>query len=135
MIKLTYCLHRLPGMTRETFQKYWIEKHAPLVRNHAETIRLMKYIQVHTFLDPALSSALQQERGAPDPYDGVAELWWENMEELALAYSTPEGQNVTLELYEDEKKFIDHTRSPVWFAEEHTIFEKQPNPENPLAFR
>ncbi|MCP4755530.1 MAG: EthD domain-containing protein [Proteobacteria bacterium] len=123
MIKLTYCLHRLPHLTREEFQKYWLENHGPLVRSQAETIRLKKYVQVHTLLDPAINEEMRQQRGAPEPYDGVAELWWKNAEELALAYSTPEGQKVTELLFEDEKKFIDHSRSPLWFAEENTILD------------
>ena len=31
MIKLTFCLHRLPHLSREDFQRYWFEKHAPLI--------------------------------------------------------------------------------------------------------
>ena len=31
MIKLTFCLRRLPHLTREEFQTYWREQHAPLV--------------------------------------------------------------------------------------------------------
>ena len=31
MIKLTYALVRLPHLSREAFQTYWFETHAPLV--------------------------------------------------------------------------------------------------------
>ena len=31
MIKLTYCLHLKPSLTRADFQDYWRNKHAPLV--------------------------------------------------------------------------------------------------------
>ncbi len=49
-------------MTREEFQRYWLEEHAPLVREHA----------------------------------GAA-------------------------LLEDERRFIDHSRSPIFLAEEHEV--------------
>ncbi|HEY5625473.1 MAG TPA: EthD domain-containing protein [Dehalococcoidia bacterium] len=29
MIKLVYCLRRLPELTREEFQRYWRQNHAP----------------------------------------------------------------------------------------------------------
>ena len=33
MIKLTFCLVRLPHLSREAFQRYWFETHAPLVES------------------------------------------------------------------------------------------------------
>ncbi|MFT5776135.1 EthD domain-containing protein, partial [Hyphomonas sp.] len=30
MIKLSFCLRRLPHLSREDFQTYWREQHAPL---------------------------------------------------------------------------------------------------------
>ena len=33
MLKLTFCLRRLPGMTREAFQDYWATTHVrPIMR-------------------------------------------------------------------------------------------------------
>ena len=47
MIKLTFCLTRLPHLSREAFQHYWINTHAPLVASVAETlmIRRSEYIE------------------------------------------------------------------------------------------
>ncbi len=36
MIKLTFCLTRLPNLTLAEFQDYWWNKHAPLVKSHRE---------------------------------------------------------------------------------------------------
>ena len=38
MIKLTFCLRRLPHLSREEFQAYWRETHAPLVAERAEVL-------------------------------------------------------------------------------------------------
>jgi hypothetical protein len=54
-------------------------------------------------------------------YDGVAELWWDSIDD-ALANPTPERQAAGLELLEDERKFIDLSRSPLWFGQERPIF-------------
>ena len=121
MIKLVFCLRR-PGLSPSDFHRYWRETHGPLVRRHAATLRIRRYIQVHT-LEDALNDALRETRGGPEPYDGVAELWWESREDLAGAIATPEGQRAGAALLEDERRFIDLAKSPLWIAEEHSIIE------------
>lgn len=126
MIKLTFCLTRLPSLTREEFQDYWWNTHAPLVANHRKALRIARYVQLHSFA-PSLSDGIREARGggldnAPAIYDGVAQLWWESMEDLAAATTTPEGVAAGRALYEDERKFIDFTRSPLWFGEEKVVF-------------
>ena len=102
MIKLVFTLRRRPGMTREEFQRYWREEHAPIVKGHAETLRIRRYVQVHareTEIDDALSAS---RGGEPSSYDGVAELWWDSVEDLIAAYSSEAGQVAAAELLEDE---------------------------------
>ena len=38
MVKLTFTLRRLPHLSREEFQRYWREQHAPLVEKHREVL-------------------------------------------------------------------------------------------------
>jgi hypothetical protein len=38
MVKLVSALHRLPSLSREELQRYWLGTHGPLVRSHAETL-------------------------------------------------------------------------------------------------
>jgi uncharacterized protein (TIGR02118 family) len=121
MIKLVFTLRRREGMTREEFQRYWREQHAPLVKRHAQTLRIRRYVQVHareTDLDEAVAAARGSE---PRSYDGVAELWWDSLEELAAAYSSEAGQAAGFELLEDERRFIDLPSSPLWLGEEHEV--------------
>jgi uncharacterized protein (TIGR02118 family) len=120
MIKLVFCLRRLPGLPPSDFHRYWRETHAPLVRRHAAALRIRRYVQVHTLGD-VLNDALRETRGGPEAYDGVAELWWDSRDDLAAAIATPEGQQAGAALLEDERRFIDLTRSPLWIAEEHSI--------------
>ena len=122
MIKLVFCLRRLPHLSRAECQRYWRETHGPLVRRHAETLRIRRYVQVHTLDDP-LNDALRASRGGPEPFDGTAELWWDSREELAAAWATPEGRRAAEELLADERRFIDLPRSPLWIAEEHPMIE------------
>ncbi|MBU2607184.1 MAG: EthD domain-containing protein [Alphaproteobacteria bacterium] len=119
MIKLSLCLRRLPHLSREDFQTYWREQHAPLVARHAKTLGILRYVQVHTGHD-ALNAGMQSSRGGPEAYDGVAELWFES--EAAMAANTSEAAaKAGAELLEDEKKFIDLENSPLWFGDEHVV--------------
>lgn len=122
MVKLTFCLHRLPALSRAEFQRYWREQHAPLVRRHAETLRIRRYVQLHALAegDP-VNEALRMSRGGPAGYDGVAELWWSSLDELAAATASDAGRAASLALLEDEKRFIDLSRSPLWLSEENVV--------------
>ena len=120
MIKFVMCLHRHPDLSREQFQDYWRNSHAPLFMSFADTFRAKKYIQDHT-LDTPLNQGLQESRGMLEPYDGVAEVWFESEEDLVEAMSSPEGQRVSAILLEDENKFVDHARSTAFIAVEHEV--------------
>jgi uncharacterized protein (TIGR02118 family) len=119
MIKLVFCLRRRPEMTREEFQEYWYQKHAPLVKSHAETLGIRRYVQVHS-LPHEVSAGIQASRGGPEEYDGVAELWYDSLEALRAARSDTTAA-AGRELLEDERKFIDLANSPLWWAEEKVV--------------
>ena len=120
MVKLVFCLTRLPHLSRAEFQRYWRERHGPLVRESAKALGIRRYVQVHT-LDTPVNDALRRGRGGPEPYDRVAELWFDSLDALAAAGATPEGRAAGRRLVEDERTFIDLARSPVLVADEHPI--------------
>jgi uncharacterized protein (TIGR02118 family) len=122
MLKLVYCVRHHPKVTPQEFRKYWLEKHAPLVRSFAKTLRARRYVQSHT-LDTELNLYAQQPRGTKQPYDGITELWWDNPQDLVAALSTPEGQEANKLLAQDEGRFCDLPNCSVFFTEEHTIFD------------
>ena len=120
MVKLVFCLRRRPELTREEFQRIWLDEHGPLVRRHAEAIGMRRYVQSHT-RDSALNPVLAGSRGAPEPYDGVAELWFDSEEALVAAATSPEGTAAGAELHADEQRFIDHAQSPIFLVAEHEL--------------
>lgn len=120
MIKLTFCLRRLPSLTLAEFQDYWRHTHAPLVAERADVLNIRRYQQVHTADAVALHDALRARNGgAPEPFDGVAELWWDSLEEMRA--NSDEARQASADLLADERKFIDLPNSPMWIAEEHTV--------------
>ncbi len=122
MIKIVYCLHRLPHLDRAQFQDYWRNVHGPLVRRHAAALRIRRYVQAHTLPDD-LSLGLRRARGAPEPFDGIAELYYASEEDFRAAGRDPAAREAGRILLEDERRFIDHARSPIWLAREEVVLD------------
>jgi len=120
MIRLTFCLVRLPHLTRAAFQDYWLNRHGPLVRSLAEPLRVRRYEQLHS-LPSEVSAALRASRNAPPEFDGVAELWWDSFAELEASLATSEGREANRRLLADERTFIDLEKSPLWWGEVHVL--------------
>ena len=127
MIRLVFALHRKHEFSRESFQAYWRNQHAPLVASFAHDLNILRYVQTHALPD-ASSQGAQTARGNMEPgHDGVAELWWESEAALQAALTSEAGQSAAAALLEDEAKFIDLPRSPLWFAYEYP--QINPSPE------
>jgi uncharacterized protein (TIGR02118 family) len=106
MIKLVYCITRRPGMTLEEFSRYWREVHGPIGRRIPGLRRL---VQSHPVpLPPDM---------APPEFDGMAELWFDDMVTLEAARRSPEWRASTA----DEANFIDETRTALFLTEEQEI--------------
>jgi uncharacterized protein (TIGR02118 family) len=123
MIKFVYCVRRRPDMTQAAFRRYWLENHGPLVAKCAPALRAVRYVQSHP-LDTELNLIARKTRGSAEPYDGITEVWWDSLEDLATAMQTTEGQDANRLLAQDEAKFCDLPRCTVFFTEEHTIFDR-----------
>jgi uncharacterized protein (TIGR02118 family) len=108
--RLVFVLRRRPELSRDEFQQYWLGTHAPLVAGVAEVLGITRYQQVHTISEDST-------RAAP-PFDGVAELWFDP----ARSSGTRDEQIAAAAmLLEDERRFIDLSASPIWFAAEHVM--------------
>ncbi len=121
MVHLIFCLRRLPHLSRLEFQRYWREQHGPLVREHAAALGIRRYVQCHA-IDHPVAHAAAAARGGPEPYDGVAELWFD-ADALARGFATEDGRAAATELLEDERRFIDLAQSPLFFAADHVVIE------------
>jgi uncharacterized protein (TIGR02118 family) len=120
MIKLTFCLVRLPHLTRAAFQDYWFKTHAPLVASVANELQIRRYVQTHS--QPAeANAAIRASREAPPEFDGVAELWFDSLDSIIENGQRPEAQAAGALLLEDERKFIDLPKSPLWWGEDRVV--------------
>ena len=106
MVKLIYCICRKPGLSRDRFLRYWAEVHAPI---GARIPGLRKLVQSYALEIP-------QDTRPPD-FDGMAELWFDDVEAILHARRSPEWAASTA----DEVHFVDPTRSAYLVTEERQI--------------
>jgi len=106
MIKLVYYISRKQGMTDEQFFHYWKNFHGPI---GARIPGLRRLVQSHRIDVPGDAKSAD--------FDGMAELWFDDIEALLKARQSPEWQASS----EDEKNFIDHGKVAYFISEEHSI--------------
>ena len=119
-VRLVFCLRRLPELDQPEFLAHWRDTHAPLVRARAEALHIRRYEQAHP-LAGGPADVLAAVRGAPAPFDGVASLWFDSVEDMQAGAATPEGRRAARELLEDERRFIDLAHSPIWLARDERV--------------
>jgi len=109
MIKLVYCINKKSSLTDEEFFDYWENVRGPI---GARIPRLRKLVQSRRLTVPG-------DRHRHD-YDGMAELWFDDMEALLTARQSPEWKASTA----DEANFIDHNNVAYFVSEERVIWDK-----------
>ncbi len=109
MIKYIICATRKAGLTHEEFSAYWRNQHDPLVRSVPEFMRhVRKYVQCHL-----VGKAVPL--GAAGDYDGIAELWFDSVDELVNGFNEPRYLEI---IRPDERKFVDLNKCISFITEE-----------------
>jgi uncharacterized protein (TIGR02118 family) len=83
MVKAVFMVSRRPGLTIEEFQEHWLGERGRLV---AQVPGLRRYVQNHAVL------ATYGLASRPMTHDGFSELWFDDLEQLQEASTTPEWQ-------------------------------------------
>jgi len=109
MVKVIYCITKKAGLSDEEFFRYWKDVHGPI---GARIPGLRRLVQSHR-----VSAA--GDKYAPD-YDGVAELWFDDIEALLAARRSAEWRAFS----EDEANFIDQSKVAYFVSEEHVVVDK-----------
>jgi uncharacterized protein (TIGR02118 family) len=106
MIKLVYCFGRRADLTAEEFSRYWHDVHGPIGARIPGLRRLVQSVAVHDARDAHSPS-----------FDGMAELWFDDQDAVIAARSSAEWKAAS----DDERHFIDHTRTAYFLSHERTL--------------
>jgi uncharacterized protein (TIGR02118 family) len=120
-VKLVFCLRRRPDLSRDEFQAYWRDSHGQLGIRLANSLGYTRYVQSHTLSIP-LNDALERSRQGPEPYDGVVELWFDEVEAVERTFSSLEGRDAARQLVADEANFVDVAASPIFVVSELEMY-------------
>jgi uncharacterized protein (TIGR02118 family) len=109
MIKLCIFLTRREDLTHEEFSEYWLNVHAPLLESLPE---VQQYVRRY----------VQQEAvaGLPNglpiaPFDGVAELWFDDLNGMTASLGSA---NYATVVAEDEINFLDRAKTTILLTKE-----------------
>lgn len=111
-IRLFFGLRRLPQLSQPAFHDYWLNRHAMIGRR---LIPPYSYHQLHA--DSVATDAASTATAIPPiDLDGIVEVHFPDIDAFVRQLSRKE---VAEEALEDERNFIDHSRSFFWaFAED-----------------
>ncbi|MCB1512250.1 MAG: EthD domain-containing protein [Hyphomicrobiaceae bacterium] len=122
MIKITYTVFPRVDLDYRTAMRLWMEDHGALVVRHAESLRLVRYVQTPRGVFAAVEAAMARSRSIDPPHPlGLAELYWNSREELDFSFTDPVARNAYRELLEDEKRFAEWKLSSPWIGEERVV--------------
>ena len=123
MIRISYLMRRLPGLSLEEFQTYWSEKHPTAAPQDAfSVLGVKRYMQVLPMNTDTRDLVVGPRTGLEEPYDGMAELWVEDTETLRANWSTEKAKEYVKIFYKDEQNFIDWSRSTILVSNEINVF-------------
>ena len=88
MIKRMSLLRRKPDMTKEEFDRHWLDIHGPMI---AKLPGLLSYVQ-NKPLGKVEGAAQIPVADAGDQVDGITELYFDSFDDMEAAYTSEQGQ-------------------------------------------
>ncbi|MCL1074084.1 EthD domain-containing protein [Shewanella dokdonensis] len=122
MIKLICIVKRLPELSYEEFLRHWEDNHAKLIKKHAKVLGIKKYTQSSSIDFSEMNYQMVLLRNTTHfDFDGIAELWYSDIESHLSSRKSLDGANALEEIIADEKRFIDLSKSQMWYSSELLI--------------
>jgi uncharacterized protein (TIGR02118 family) len=112
MIKTIALAYKKASLTREEYNRYWLEKHGPLATRLIPNVK--KYVQNHFIEVPG-----QTYEG-----DGIVEMWYDDVEAWQKSRQAVFSSE---ELKKDASQFCRMGSGSFWVVEEHVILDKTGN--------
>lgn len=112
LLKVSCFLVRRPDLTHAQFFRYWTETHVPLLSKPmpgAPDIARSIHLHVAAAAVPGLPLA---------PYDGVAEIWFDSLDDAKALFANEHYRTVA---GKDEENFLDRAKTIFLFSYENKI--------------
>ena len=103
MVKLVYVITPKPDISREDFERYWLETHAPIVK---QIPHLERYV-INVF----------RARPGAAARGGVAEQWFASAEAMRVAFGTAAADRARADI----ANFADVAHTVSGIVDEHVV--------------
>lgn len=115
-------VRRHASLSRASMQRYWADRHGPLVERLADGLRYSAYRQFHR-----VDLGAAEAGAAPDPWsrsrhDGVAALTFPSLRAMVATIASPRAHAANLALLRDERSFVDTSDVTLFLGHEKVIF-------------
>ena len=128
MLKINFCMRRLPHLSREEFQRYYRKVHTTVLdAEGVAALGMKRYVQLHAYSE-ADCAELDMGRGCEPSFDAVAEIWLEDQDAFRRNWLGPKGIAALQKLLEDEQKFVDWSRSVIFMSRELVLLDGPSTP-------
>lgn len=108
MLKFTFLIHRIDGMSREAFVNYHRNHHAPLFMSIPESA---KYVKKYVVSHPVNADAA---------FDAVTDIYFASMDDFNTFFAS---ENYKLKVHPDEQNFFKLDEVISLVCEERTIVD------------
>lgn len=95
MLKFTFLIRRIDGMSKEEFINYHRHNHAPLFMSIPES---QEYVKKYVVSHP-----VDMESFPPPQYDGITDIYFSSMKDFNAFFAS---ENYKLKVHPDESNFI-----------------------------
>lgn len=120
MVKIVYIIRKRTDLSFDEFSKYWRTEHAALVKRVGYLLGIRRYVQSHV-IAPEIGGKLSASRESLEPFDGVAEIYFDSLEAFGEGHFSAEVEEAQRSIIADEDVFLDRKRSSIFLSEDHVI--------------
>jgi hypothetical protein len=118
MVKMVQCVRRRPEVSLADFREQW-SLYGEKIKAGSVALGAMRC----TLSTTLAVKANLQTRGGEEPFDGVAEIWFESAPAAMEAAKRPEWQSGLRAFWAFQESFVDLKRSSFFWAIENEVFD------------
>lgn len=116
MIRLMILVRKREDVELERFRTFWKGRHAEMVRDLCGALDAFQFSQSMT-LNIERNRTMHSRYGTETPFDGSVEIFWDQAGHLEIALGDPEIVGMFGRFMVEQRNFIDHSRSCMYFTE------------------
>ena len=118
MIRFVHCVKALPDLPAGDFRRHFHGTELATLMDQLALLSQAVEYKVCLTLQIEANLGLREERGGSEPFDGLIEVWWASGQGLQQCAANAEFRQLTKQLEDYQRQFVDFSRSTRFFVEE-----------------